>query len=48
MACPGLDRLDRRFLDALGATKKWKASKNELTLFDALNQPLATFDARLP
>ena len=48
MACPGLDRLDRRFLDALGATKKWKASANELTLLDAKDQRLATFDARLP
>jgi putative lipoprotein len=47
-ACPGLDRLDRRFLDALGATKKWKASANELTLLDAKDQRLATFDARLP
>jgi heat shock protein HslJ len=48
MACPGLDQLDRRFLDALGATKKWKASANELTLLDAKDQRLATFDARLP
>ena len=48
MACPGLDRLDRHFLDALGATKKWKASANELTLLDAKDQRLATFDARLP
>ena len=48
MACPGLDRLDRRFLDALGATKKWKASANELTLLDAKDQRLATFEARLP
>ena len=48
MACPGLDRLDRRFLDALGATKKWKASANDLTLLDAKDQPLATFEARLP
>ena len=48
MACPGLDRLDRRFLDALGATKKWKAAANELTLLDAKDQPVATFEARLP
>jgi heat shock protein HslJ len=48
MACPGLDRLDRRFLDALGATKKWKASTNGLTLLDGKDQTVATFEARLP
>ena len=48
MACPGIDRLDRRFLDALGATKKWKAAKNELTLLDEKDQRLATFNARQP
>lgn len=48
MACPGLDRLDRRFLDALGATKKWKASTNGLTLLDGEDHTLATFEARLP
>jgi hypothetical protein len=42
------DRLDRRFLDALGAAKKWKASANELTLLDANEHPVATFEARLP
>ena len=48
MACPGLDRLDRRFLDALGATRKWKASASELTLLDAKDQPLAVFEAAHP
>jgi heat shock protein HslJ len=48
MACPGLDRLDRRFLDALGLTKKWKASATELTLVDGKDQPLATFEAGRP
>jgi len=48
MACPGLDRLDRRFLDTLGQTKKWKASATELTLLDAKDQVLATFEAARP
>lgn len=48
MACPGIDGLDRRFLDALGATRKWKTSGNQLTLLDAKDQRLATLEARLP
>jgi heat shock protein HslJ len=48
MACPGLDGLDRRFLDALGAVRKWKAAANELTLLDGDDQPVATFEARRP
>jgi putative lipoprotein len=48
MACPDLDRLDRRFLDALGAAKKWTATANELTLLDDKDQRVATFEARLP
>jgi len=45
MACPGLDRLDREFLDALGAVRKWKITAPDLTLLDAKDQPLATFEA---
>jgi heat shock protein HslJ len=45
MACPGLERLDREFLDALGATRKWKITAAELTLLDVKDQPVATFQA---
>jgi heat shock protein HslJ len=45
MACSGLER---RFLEALGATKKWKVSGNELTLLDGSDRPVATFEGWQP
>ena len=46
MACPDQDKLDRRFRDALGLTRKWKIEKNALTLLDDKGTALARFEAQ--
>jgi heat shock protein HslJ len=46
MACPQLpDKLDNRFREALGNTKKWKATATELTLLDDKDAVVARFEA---
>jgi heat shock protein HslJ len=46
MACPSLpDKLDSRFKEALGNTKKWKATATELTLLDDKDAVVARFEA---
>jgi len=46
MACPNLpDKLDSRFKEALGNTRKWKASATELTLLGDEDTVLARFEA---
>ncbi len=42
MACPAMD-LERRFLEALDATARWKIVAGALELSDAAGTPLATF-----
>lgn len=45
MACPGLEKLDRRFLEALGATRTWRVSNTTLTFLDEAQAAVARFDA---
>lgn len=46
MACPNLpDKLDNRFREALGNTKKWKATATELTLLNDNDAVVARFEA---
>jgi heat shock protein HslJ len=42
MACPAMD-LERRFLDALAATARWKIVSGALELSDASAKLLARF-----
>ncbi len=47
MACPAMD-LERRFLEALGATARWRIVGGALELSDASGRSLATFRGRPP
>jgi heat shock protein HslJ len=48
MACLGNDDLDRRVLEALNQTRTWKASAQDLTLFDEKGAAVARFTAANP
>jgi heat shock protein HslJ len=46
MACPGADQVDRRFRDALAATRTWKITEGALTLIDEKGAAVARLEAR--
>ncbi len=46
MACPGLERLERRFLDALGRVARFAIEGSQLVLSDTGGTVLARFEAK--
>lgn len=46
MICRRPDRLDARFREALGLTRRWAIEEGTLTLFDANGAALARFEQR--
>lgn len=48
MACPGSGDVERRFHEALGATRRWRITGNRLELSDGMGKVVAKFDARTP
>lgn len=49
MACdPAATELERRFMQALEATRGWRFVEDQLELLDTYGQPLARFELRQP
>ena len=48
MACPGADKLDQRFRDALGRARTWKVENRHLLLLDDKGVAVARFEPKEP